>query len=98
MHACTRTRIRWATKQRAQRSRGELSGEKEEALDALGFEWDEDEADWLRWFIDLARCGLCLGEGRSGVQPDLACPRLATLNARRLRCWAHEWASQCAER
>ncbi|KIZ07410.1 hypothetical protein MNEG_0546 [Monoraphidium neglectum] len=46
---------RWAAKQRAERSRGELSSEKAEALVALGFEWDEDEAEWLRWFIDLAR-------------------------------------------
>jgi hypothetical protein len=48
---------RWAAKQRAERSRGELSSEKAEALVALGFEWDEDEAEWLRWFIDLARWG-----------------------------------------
>lgn len=46
---------RWATKQRTQRSRGELSSEKEAALTALGFEFDEDEAEWLRWFLDLAR-------------------------------------------
>jgi len=46
---------RWATKQRTQRSRSELAAEKEEALTTLGFEWDEDEAEWLRWFIDLAR-------------------------------------------
>ncbi|GBF98592.1 hypothetical protein Rsub_11317 [Raphidocelis subcapitata] len=46
---------RWATKQRTQRSRGELPSEKEEALQALGFEFDEDEAEWLRWFLDLAR-------------------------------------------
>ncbi|KAI8466629.1 MAG: hypothetical protein J3K34DRAFT_433240 [Monoraphidium minutum] len=46
---------RWATKQRAQWSRGELVSEKGDALEVLGFEWDEDEAEWLRWFIDLAR-------------------------------------------
>lgn len=46
---------RWATKQRTERSRGDLSWDKEEALTGLGFEFDEDEAEWLRWFIDLAR-------------------------------------------
>jgi hypothetical protein len=46
---------RWATKQRTQRARGELAAEKEELLAALGFEFDEDEAEWLRWFLDLAR-------------------------------------------
>ena len=46
----------WATKQRTQRSRGELHSDKEEQLVSLGFEFDEDEAEWLRWFLDLARC------------------------------------------
>ena len=46
---------RWATKQRTERARGVLGGDKAEALEALGFQWDEDEAEWLRWFIDLAR-------------------------------------------
>lgn len=50
----TRTH-RWATKQRTEASRGVLVAEKADALDALGFEWIEDEAEWLRWFIDLAR-------------------------------------------
>lgn len=46
---------RWASKQRAQRARGELGAEREEALEALGFEWSDDDAEWLRWFLDLAR-------------------------------------------
>lgn len=33
-----------------------LSGDKLELLQELGFEADEDEAEWLRWFMDLARC------------------------------------------
>lgn len=32
-----------------------LSEDKLELLQELGFEADEDEAEWLRWFMDLAR-------------------------------------------
>jgi hypothetical protein len=34
---------------------GLLSDDKLELLQELGFEADEDEAEWLRWFMDLAR-------------------------------------------
>lgn len=46
---------RWAAKQRAQRRRGQLPPEQEEALLEAGFDFDEDEAEWNRWFLDLAR-------------------------------------------
>ena len=58
---------RWAAKQRAERARGTLGGDKAEALEALGFQWDEDEAEWLRWFIDLARWGGGAGGGGRGA-------------------------------
>lgn len=50
-----RALARWADKQRAERARGALASAREEALSALGFEWDADDAEWLRWFLDLAR-------------------------------------------
>lgn len=48
---------RWVTAQRRAMSAGLLSGDKLELLQELAFEPDEDEAEWLRWFMDLARCG-----------------------------------------
>jgi hypothetical protein len=36
-------------------SNGALDEAKAEALEDLGFEWEEEEAEWLRWFLDLAR-------------------------------------------
>lgn len=47
---------RWATAQRRAMLSGLLSEDKLELLQELGFESDEDEAEWLRWFMDLARC------------------------------------------
>jgi hypothetical protein len=32
-----------------------LSPDKAELLQELGFEPDADDAEWLRWFLDLAR-------------------------------------------
>lgn len=46
---------RWATAQRRAMQSGLLSEDKLELLQELGFEADEDEAEWLRWFMDLAR-------------------------------------------
>lgn len=46
---------RWVTAQRRALASGLLSGDKVELLQELGFESDEDEAEWLRWFLDLAR-------------------------------------------
>jgi hypothetical protein len=47
-------------------SAGLLSGDKLELLQELAFEPDEDEAEWLRWFMDLARCGTRIrGQGLS---------------------------------
>jgi hypothetical protein len=43
------------TAQRRALSAELLSGDKVELLQELGFEADEDEAEWLRWFLDLAR-------------------------------------------
>ncbi|EFJ46741.1 hypothetical protein VOLCADRAFT_92838 [Volvox carteri f. nagariensis] len=45
---------RWATKQRADWRRGRLEVERLEQLSALGFHFDADEAEWCRWFSELA--------------------------------------------
>ncbi|PNW71343.1 hypothetical protein CHLRE_16g650350v5 [Chlamydomonas reinhardtii] len=44
---------RWATKQRSDWRRGQLAEERHTALAALGFEFDADEAEWVRWFNQL---------------------------------------------
>ncbi|KAF6251027.1 hypothetical protein COO60DRAFT_692327 [Scenedesmus sp. NREL 46B-D3] len=46
---------RWANKQRRELVAGSLPEPKAELLRELGFEADEQEAEWLRWFLDLAR-------------------------------------------
>ncbi|KAF8056785.1 1-acyl-sn-glycerol-3-phosphate acyltransferase [Scenedesmus sp. PABB004] len=46
---------RWAAKQRRQLARGTLPEARAAALEELGFEADEDEAEWLVWFLELAR-------------------------------------------
>ena len=46
---------RWLSLQRRQAAKGQLGDEKKGALEQLGFEWNEDEAEWLRWFLELAR-------------------------------------------
>eukprot|EP00878_Enallax_costatus_P025135 GHUV01026860.1.p1 GENE.GHUV01026860.1~~GHUV01026860.1.p1 ORF type:complete len:116 (+),score=31.84 GHUV01026860.1:645-992(+) len=46
---------RWANKQRRELSAGVLSADKAQLLAELNFEPDEDEAEWLRWFLELAR-------------------------------------------
>jgi hypothetical protein len=46
----------WANKQRRDLASGLLPEPKAELLHELGFEADEQEAEWLRWFLDLARC------------------------------------------
>jgi hypothetical protein len=46
----------WANKQRRELASGLLAEPKAELLQELGFEADEQEAEWLRWFLDLARC------------------------------------------
>ncbi|WIA21190.1 hypothetical protein OEZ85_000439 [Tetradesmus obliquus] len=46
---------RWANKQRRNLAAGLLVPAKAELLQELRFEPDETEAEWLRWFLDLAR-------------------------------------------
>ena len=41
---------RWCKKQRDEYARGDLSGEKKLLLESLGFEFNEEHAEWLRWF------------------------------------------------
>ena len=41
---------RWCRKQRHEYSSGELSKEKKEKLLEIGFEFDEEEAEWMRWY------------------------------------------------
>ncbi|KAG2441616.1 hypothetical protein HXX76_003236 [Chlamydomonas incerta] len=44
---------RWATKQRSDWRRGQLAAARHTALAALGFEFDADEAEWVRWYNQL---------------------------------------------
>ena len=44
---------RWARKQRIDRASGNLDEERCGALDALGFQWDSEDAEWERWFTEL---------------------------------------------
>ena len=46
--------VRWASKQREEFARGELPDARRQALEAVGFEFDEEQAEWLRWFNQLA--------------------------------------------
>jgi hypothetical protein len=52
---CCCVLLRWANKQRRDLASGVLDDSKAELLQELGFEADEQEAEWLRWFLDLAR-------------------------------------------
>jgi hypothetical protein len=45
----------WASKQRRDLASGLLAAPKAELLQELSFEADEQEAEWLRWFLALAR-------------------------------------------
>lgn len=42
---------RWATKQRATKDR--MSEQQKEILEHMGFEFDDERAEWLRWFHEL---------------------------------------------
>lgn len=44
---------RWATKQRAEHRGGQLAEPKQAALEAAGFEWDGERAEWLRWYNEI---------------------------------------------
>ncbi|KXZ54089.1 hypothetical protein GPECTOR_5g194 [Gonium pectorale] len=44
---------RWASKQRADWRKGRLAPGRLEQLSELGFIFDADEAEWVRWFRDL---------------------------------------------
>ncbi|KAG2451940.1 hypothetical protein HYH02_003714 [Chlamydomonas schloesseri] len=44
---------RWASKQRSDWRRGQLAAERHTALVGLGFEFDADEAEWVRWYRQL---------------------------------------------
>lgn len=46
---------RWANKQRQEHKQKSLGDDKTALLQELAFEFDEDEAEWLRWFLELAR-------------------------------------------
>lgn len=41
---------RWCKKQRDEYARGVLSREKNQLLESLGFEFNEEHAEWLRWY------------------------------------------------
>lgn len=44
---------RWCKKQRADFAKGKLSAEQIAQLLELGFEFDDERAEWLRWFAEL---------------------------------------------
>ncbi len=44
---------RWCKKQRAEKKEGTLDVDKAGQLAALGFEWDDEQAEWLRWFNEF---------------------------------------------
>jgi hypothetical protein len=46
--------VRWASKQREEYGRGLLPQNRNDQLTELGFEFDSERAEWLRWFNQLA--------------------------------------------
>ncbi|KAI3424841.1 hypothetical protein D9Q98_008227 [Chlorella vulgaris] len=44
---------RWAAKQRSDHRSGALQPDKEQQLQAAGFEFDGETAEWLRWFNEI---------------------------------------------
>ncbi|CAK0783527.1 hypothetical protein CVIRNUC_006726 [Coccomyxa viridis] len=46
--------IRWAAKQRSDWRSSAMRSDRKEALEALGFEFDEAKAEWMRWYAELA--------------------------------------------
>jgi len=46
---------RWCKKQRDERKVGELDEKKVAMLEDLGFEWDDEQAEWLRWYNEFAK-------------------------------------------
>ncbi|KAL4437291.1 hypothetical protein ABPG75_004430 [Micractinium tetrahymenae] len=44
---------RWAAKQRSEAASGQLDGGRRAALEALGFEFDGERAEWLRWLTEI---------------------------------------------
>jgi hypothetical protein len=45
---------RWAQKQRAEHRAGELAIDRAGRLGNLGFVWEAERAEWLRWYKELA--------------------------------------------
>jgi len=45
--------VRWASKQREEHARGLLAQSRDDQLTELGFEFDSERAEWLRWFNQL---------------------------------------------
>ncbi|PSC73793.1 DEAD DEAH box helicase [Micractinium conductrix] len=44
---------RWAVKQRSDEAGGELAAERRQQLEAAGFEFDAERAEWLRWLTQI---------------------------------------------
>lgn len=47
--------VRWATKQRKEHARGELDDGRVAVLVGIGFEFDAAQAEWQRWYNELAQ-------------------------------------------
>ncbi|CAL5220562.1 g2599 [Coccomyxa viridis] len=45
---------RWAAKQRSDWRAGDLREDRANALEGLGFEFNEAKAEWMRWYAELA--------------------------------------------
>ena len=46
---------RWCKKQRDERKEGGIDEEKIGMLTELGFEWDDEQAEWLRWYNEFTK-------------------------------------------
>jgi hypothetical protein len=44
---------RWAAKQRLDFKSGDMADSRKTLLDEIGFEWDESEAEFKRWYLEL---------------------------------------------
>jgi hypothetical protein len=75
---------RWAGKQRQQYKKGALATERAERLQLLGFEFEEEYAEWLRWYNELkvfrdihGHCNpvpLAAGSGEHDCASDVVSP------------------------
>jgi hypothetical protein len=63
---------RWCRKNRHCFMEGALTAEMEARLLGIGFEFDDEEAEWLRWYGDLREVSekRCMGHSETGTLGD----------------------------